>query len=216
MLTCEGHVAHEPGESAMGNPVGTVKERWSEQSVGGRLWWSALATVVLAASLVTSAAVGTTASAHPGQPSASATGTSSSPAGTGGSSMGGMAGSSGSGTSGQVGADSGMSGMGSTASTNGICPNVQGATVMSDGMVMAPVPPGPPTPQQQSAADQLVVQVNQGILQYSNLSAAEAAGYRPATNPDGPMTHYLNPPVVECRAMCSILSTRLRSCTPTR
>ncbi|HEV3282052.1 MAG TPA: hypothetical protein VG032_10685 [Acidimicrobiales bacterium] len=73
---------------------------------------------------------------------------------------------------------------------------MQGATVMANGMVMAPVPSGPPTSPQQAAADQLVAEVGQGIAQYSNLSAAVAAGYRPATRTDGPMTHYLNPPVV--------------------
>jgi hypothetical protein len=63
---------------------------------------------------------------------------------------------------------------------------------MSDGMVMAPVPSGPPTAAQQSAADQLVANVKNSLAKYSSLSAAAAAGYVPATNPKGATVHYAN------------------------
>jgi hypothetical protein len=91
----------------------------------------------------------------------------------------------------------GMAGMagssGSTGtSTNGICPDVTGATRMADGMLMAPVPAGPPTTAQQAAAAQLVAQTTQDIAGYSSLSAAQAAGYTPATRTTGTLVHYAN------------------------
>jgi len=61
---------------------------------------------------------------------------------------------------------------------------------MSDGMVMAPVPSGSPTAAQQAAADQLVAQTKATLAKYSSLSAATAAGYVPATNPNGRVVHY--------------------------
>jgi hypothetical protein len=67
---------------------------------------------------------------------------------------------------------------------------------MPDGMVMAPVPSGPPTPGQQAAADQLVAEVTAGIQKYTDLAAAEADGYAPATTKHGPTTHYLNASIV--------------------
>jgi hypothetical protein len=88
--------------------------------------------------------------------------------------------------------------MGSTASSsNSICPNVAGATVMANGMVMAPVPSTPPTPSQEAAAANLVAAVEQGVGQYSNVATAEADGYQPISSVRGPMTHYLNKSVVE-------------------
>jgi hypothetical protein len=63
---------------------------------------------------------------------------------------------------------------------------------MSNGMVMAPVPSGAPTPAQQAAADQLVGQTTTGLEKYATLSAATAAGYVPATNPNGYVVHYAN------------------------
>lgn len=93
-----------------------------------------------------------------------------------------------------------MAGMGSGPASPGaispICPNVTGATVMPDGMVMAPVPPGPPTAAQQAAADQLVAQVSAGVQKYSSLATAQADGYAPATNKMSPTTHYLNAGIV--------------------
>jgi hypothetical protein len=87
--------------------------------------------------------------------------------------------------------------MGAMTSSNSICPNVQGATVMANGMVMAPVPSTPPTSSQQAAANSLVAQVDQGIEQYSNVQTAEADGYEPISSSRGPMTHYLNRSVVK-------------------
>jgi hypothetical protein len=92
----------------------------------------------------------------------------------------------------------GGAGMGAMATTgSSICPNVTGATVMPNGMVMAPVPSTPPTPSQQAAADKLVAAVEQGIQQYSDVTTAEADGYTPVSSSRGPMTHYLDRAVVE-------------------
>jgi len=63
---------------------------------------------------------------------------------------------------------------------------------MSDGMVMAPVPSGQPTAAQQAAANQLVAQTKATLAKYTSLSAATAAGYVPATNPNGYTVHYAN------------------------
>jgi hypothetical protein len=67
---------------------------------------------------------------------------------------------------------------------------------MTNGMVMAPVPSGPPTSTQKAAADTLVAAVDAGIAQYSNVQTAEADGYEPLSTPRGPMTHYLNRSVI--------------------
>ncbi|HUY86077.1 MAG TPA: hypothetical protein VMU77_03105 [Acidimicrobiales bacterium] len=88
-----------------------------------------------------------------------------------------------------------VSSMGSN--TSGICTNVVGATSMPDGMLMAPVPSGPPTAAQQAAANQLVAQTTAGIQKYASLSAAEAAGYTVLTNPKARMVHYANWNVVK-------------------
>jgi hypothetical protein len=63
---------------------------------------------------------------------------------------------------------------------------------MGDGMVMAPVPSGPPTAAEQAAADTLVAQTTAAVAKYASLSAATAAGYVPATNPNGYEVHYAN------------------------
>ena len=55
---------------------------------------------------------------------------------------------------------------------------------MSDGMVMAPVPPGTPTPQQQSAANQWWPRPRPRYQVLQPLGG-QAAGYVPATNPNG-------------------------------
>ncbi len=88
--------------------------------------------------------------------------------------------------------------MGPGAGRTGVCPSVVGATVMPDGMVMAPVPARPPTPGEQAAAANLVSQVTAGTQQFANLAVAEARGYRPAAaGPTrGPFTHYIDPTVV--------------------
>ncbi len=83
------------------------------------------------------------------------------------------------------------------SSSNSICPNVVGATQMPDGMLMAPVPSGQPTPQEQQAASNLVTQVTQDSQKYTSLSAALAAGYIPITNTKARMVHYANWKVVE-------------------
>ena len=73
-----------------------------------------------------------------------------------------------------------------------VCGNVKGATTMANGMVMAPVPSGNPTVSQQAAADRLVAETTATLAKYTSLSAATAAGYTPATNPDGYLVHYAN------------------------
>jgi hypothetical protein len=109
------------------------------------------------------------------------------------SSMPGMSGGTGAGTgstgTGSTGADSTTSPATTTAS---ICPNVTGTTTMGNGMVMAPVPAGPPTAAEQAAANTLVAQTTAAISKYASLSAATAAGYVPATNPNGYEVHYAN------------------------
>ena len=84
---------------------------------------------------------------------------------------------------------------GTTQATSTVCADVKGTTTMSNGMVMAPVPSGPPTAAQQAAADQLVAQTKATLAKYSSLSAATAAGYTPATKTTGYVVHYANWPV---------------------
>ncbi len=88
--------------------------------------------------------------------------------------------------------------MGPGAGAAGVCPSVVGATVMPDGMVMAPVPARAPTSAEQTAAANLVSQVTSGTQQFASLAVAEASGYRPAAAgpPRGPITHYIDPAVV--------------------
>ena len=105
--------------------------------MAGRVWWAGVASVATAAVLVLAATSLTDAAS----PSAVGAGAGSSPTATsttgGGSSPGSMPGMSGSNTPGATSAGP------STSAT--VCPNVQGTTTMSDGMVMAPVPSGAPT-----------------------------------------------------------------------
>jgi hypothetical protein len=84
-----------------------------------------------------------------------------------------------------------------TGATPAVCGAVKGATVMDDGMVMAPVPNRVPAPADRSAAQKLVASVNAGIAKYSKLPAAIADGYVPATNPNGYVVHYANWSVVK-------------------
>jgi hypothetical protein len=78
-----------------------------------------------------------------------------------------------------------------------VCGDVKGVTVMDNDMVMAPVPNRAPSASDEAAAQRLVASVNAGIAKYSNLSAAVAAGYVPATKPTGRVVHYANWSVVK-------------------
>jgi hypothetical protein len=100
---------------------------------------------------------------------------------------------------GMSGGTSGAAGSAATGATTAaaICPNVQGTTTMGNGMVMAPVPSGAPTPAEQAAADQLVSETTAAVAKYADLSAATAAGYVPATNPAGSEVHYANWQIVK-------------------
>jgi len=174
-----------------------VSERVSAMGTAARLWWAGLIAVVTAAVLVVAAtAVVDASSSHPAASSAAESNApvakpassdpgSGSATGSGSTSMPGMAGMA-NGSSGS----SPSSSVGAAQATSTTCPNVKGTTVMSDGMVMAPVPSGSPTAAQQAAADQLVAQTKATLAKYSSLSAATAAGYVPATNPNGRVVHY--------------------------
>jgi len=170
-----------------------VTQRWSGMGLAARMWWTALTTVGVAAVLVLSATSVVDATSHPATtaspaskdagsstPTTSASGT-----GSSSSSMAGM-------SSGASSPTSSSASAGATQTTSTVCSNVKGATTMSDGMVMAPVPSGPPTAAQQAAANQLVAQTEATLTKYTSLSAATAAGYTPATNPSGYVVHYAN------------------------
>ncbi len=169
-----------------------VTQRWSGMGLAARMWWAALTTVGVAAVLVLSATSVVDATSHPATTASPAKDANSSTpttaaAGTGSSSssMAGM-------SSGASSSTSSSASTGATQTTSAVCSNVKGATTMSDGMVMAPVPSGPPTAAQQAAANQLVAQTKATLTKYTSLSAATAAGYTPATNPNGYMVHYAN------------------------
>ena len=159
----------------------SMKARWSGLGLPGRLWWTGLGAVGLAAVLVLAATTVSDASPHPAPRTAPAS-SKATPSGTG--SMAGMA-------MGHSGSSSVPAGSTPTTSTT-ICGNVKGATTMANGMVMAPVPSGNPTVSQQAAADRLVAETTATLAKYTSLSAATAAGYTPATNPDGYLVHYAN------------------------
>ena len=170
--------------------------RWSALGLSARLWWGALVAIGTAAVLVLVATTVVDATSHPATsstpaPSAAAAKPAGSGSGTGSrsTSMPGMAGMA-NGASGSNSGSSSSAGAAQASSTT--CPNVKGTTVMSDGMVMAPVPSGSPTAAQQAAADQLVARTKATLARYSNLSAATAAGYVPVTNPNGRVVHYAN------------------------
>lgn len=166
-----------------------VTQRWASMGLAARMWWAALTTVGVAAVLVLSATSVVDATSHPAptataasKDAGSSTPTTSAP-GTGSSS---------SSMAGMSSRASATRATGATQTTSTVCSNVKGATTMSDGMVMAPVPSGPPTAAQQAAANQLVAHTEATLTKYTSLSAATAAGYTPATNPDGYMVHYAN------------------------
>jgi hypothetical protein len=76
-------------------------------------------------------------------------------------------------------------------SPGAVCASVPG-TVRMDDMVMAPVPDRAPTASDRAAATALVTSVQRGLTRYAQLSSAIAAGYVPATNPNGYVVHYAN------------------------
>jgi hypothetical protein len=178
----------------------SVRERWSVLGLAARLWWAGLATVGVAAVLVLAATTVSDASSHPAPTTSAATKTagsgprtSSGSGSAGGSgSMAGMAMGGSSSNSGTGSSSSASSASGGTQTTSTVCSNVQGATTMSNGMVMAPVPSGSPTAAQQAAANQLVAETEATLAKYANLSTATAAGYTPATKPTGYLVHYAN------------------------
>lgn len=168
-----------------------TRERWGRLGLPARLWWTVLGAVGLAAVLVLAATAVSDASSHPAPGTAASSKVT--PSGT--SSMAGMAmGRASTGSSvpaGSAPAGSTPTGSTPTGSTT-VCGNVKGATTMANGMVMAPVPSGNPTASQQAAADRLVAETTATLAKYTSLSAATAAGYTPATNPDGYLVHYAN------------------------
>ncbi|MGO8860790.1 MAG: hypothetical protein ACLQRH_08480 [Acidimicrobiales bacterium] len=169
----------------MGKLGQRARWRWNAMGAAGRIWWAGAATVATAAVLVLGATSLTDAASQPGGGSDLARSIAPTVAsGNVASNSGSMAGMSG-----------GSTGAGS--STPGICPNVTGTTTMSNGMVMAPVPLGPPTAAEQTAADQLVAETTADVAKYESLPAALAAGYVPATNPDGYEVHYANWQIVK-------------------
>jgi hypothetical protein len=147
-----------------------AQQRWAATGLAARVWWTASASVAMAAVIALGAVTLTGGSANA---TAKSGATSTMPA------MGSTA-------------TSGGSSMSPAMTSSSVCPNVKNTTVMSNGMVMAPVPSGPPTAAQQSAADQLVANVKSSLTKYASLSAATAAGYVPATNPTGYTVHYAN------------------------
>lgn len=147
-----------------------AQQRWAATGLAARVWWTASASVAMAAVIALGAVTLTDGSANA---TAKSGATSTMPA------MGSTA-------------TSGGSSMSPAMTSSSVCPNVKNTTVMSNGMVMAPVPSGPPTAAQQSAADQLVANVKSSLTKYASLSAATAAGYVPATNPKGYTVHYAN------------------------
>ncbi len=174
-----------------------ITQRWSHLGLAARMWWAALTAVGIAAVLVLAATTVSDATSHPATtssatapsaPSATAVvGRTSVDGGSGSTSMPGMAGM----AAGASGSGSSTS-AGTAQTSSAACPNVKGTTVMSDGMVMAPVPSGQPTAAQQAAANRLVAQTQATLAKYKSLSAATAAGYVPATNPNGYTVHYAN------------------------
>jgi hypothetical protein len=170
----------------------SMTARWSALGPAARLWWAGLATVGVAAVLVLAATTVSDASSHPVPSASAASGVRSSGSGGSSGSTAGMKmrGSSNPGSSSTP--TSASTSTGAAQATSTVCSNVKGATVMSNGMVMAPVPSGTATGAQQAAANQLVAQTKATLSKFVDLSAATAAGYTPATNPNGYLVHYAN------------------------
>jgi hypothetical protein len=159
-----------------------IKERWAGLGLSARLWWTGLGTVGLAAVAVLAATTMSEASSHPASSTTSAASTRT-PSGT--KAMTRMA-------VGRSGTGSSVPAATAPAPSATVCGNVKGATTMANGMVMAPVSSGNPTASQEAAANELVAQTAATLAKYTSLSAATAAGYTPATNPDGYLVHYAN------------------------
>ena len=182
----------------MGQQRFSMRQGWERATTGARLWWAAAGAIGLAMVVVLGAALvapdgGATNASSPGatatgSPGKAVSGNAGSGSGTGSGSG------SGTGSMAMTPTPSSVSGTGSTGSTSTaaltVCPNVAGTTTMSNGMVMAPVPAAAPTAAQRAAADQLVAETTQALTRFASLSTAEAAGYVPATNPDGYVVHY--------------------------
>jgi hypothetical protein len=165
----------------MGDLTQRAAGRWAAMGLAGRAWWTGAISLATAAILVLGAVSLADASAKPVAKSATPTTAMS----------GSMPGMDMSGSSSKSGA--------TTSSKSPICSNVKNTTVMGNGMVMAPVPSTAPTAAQKSAAAKLVTQTKASLAQYASLSAATAAGYVPATNPNGYVVHYANWQTVEDR-----------------
>jgi hypothetical protein len=164
----------------MGDLTQRAGGRWAAMGLAGRAWWTGAMSLVTAAVLVLGSVSLADASVKPAAKSATPTTAMS-------GSMPGM----------------NMSGGSSKANAKSskppICGNVKNAMVMGNGMVMAPVPSTAPTATQKAAAAKLVAQTKASLVQYASLSAATAAGYVPATNPNGYVVHYANWKTVEGR-----------------
>ena len=161
-----------------------MTERWYRLGLAARLWWTGLTAVGIAAVLVLAATAVSDASSHAAPHTTQAAKHASSATSSGSHSMAGM-------SMGNSHPGSSASG-GSAQTTSTVCGNLKGATTMSDGMVMAPVPSGTPTASQQAAASHLVAETAATLSKYASLSSATTAGYTPATNPDGYLVHYAN------------------------
>ena len=138
----------------------SMTERWYGLGLAARLWWTGLIAVGLAAVLVLAATAVSDASSHAAPDTAATAKPAPSDAASGSTSMAGMS----MGTS-RTGS-SVSEGSAQTSST--VCGNVKGATTMSDGMVMAPVPSGTPTPSQQAAANHLVAETTATLSKYAS------------------------------------------------
>ena len=178
----------------MRNVMMKVRARWSAMGTAGRMWWGTASSLAVAAVLVLGATSLTDVAGSSAVAAASHAASTSTTAGSGSvPGMPGMSGGSSAGTgSSSTGSTGASTATGAATTTASICPNVTGTTTMGNGMVMAPVPSGPPTAAEQAAANTLVAQTTAAVAKYATLSAATAAGYVPATNPDGYEVHYAN------------------------
>ena len=162
-----------------------ISQRWAATGVAGRVWWTAIVSVATAAVVALAAVTMADATGHAPSPSVSAATAPSMPMSS--ASMGSLS---------KVPASKGSASKGSpstaAAKSSPICANVQHTSVMSNGMVMAPVPSTPPTPSQRAAAATLAASVQTSLTKYASLAAATAAGYVPATPPSGRVVHYAN------------------------
>ena len=180
-----------------------LSQRWAATGLAGRVWWTAMASVATAAVLALAAvtmADGTGPSPSTSASAASAPSMNMSSASKVSASK--VSASKLSASTSKTSASKGsasmrsMGSMGSSPTATGksspTCTNVKHTTVMSNGMVMAPVPSTPPTASQKAAAATLAASVKTSLTKYASLSAATAAGYVPATPPNRRVVHYAN------------------------